>query len=283
MQDLFGGSSSSQSSVSQSGPVDVTPPEFKALRGPIADALRGFIGGPLPQGGGTFDPSTSSIYAAPITSQEAQYVAGLAPGADPLQTASQNYINKVLSGAFLPGGSQANPFLQATIQAAQRPTLQGLYDTLSRTLPGRFTANGQFIQPQGSSAFDTAAALATGRVSQTLGDIATNIAGGAYNTERQLQQGAVPLQQADVQSTISKLQASALPRLISQYGIDQGLKAFQDRIRTVLSAIQIAEGLPLTAIANQSTSASSGQSSESKGLIPGLSGAFGVLFPKGIG
>lgn len=95
---------------------------------------------------------------------------------------------------------QQNPFLQAAIEAAQRPTQQALEETLSRTLPGRFTQAGQFVQPQGSSAFDRAAALATRGASDSLADIATNMSYQAYdaNAQRQFEaQQATQAQQAE--------------------------------------------------------------------------------------
>lgn len=102
-------------------------------------------------------------------------------GVNPIQSAI-DYYSRVTGGEFLDTG---NPFLQSAIQAAQRPTLQGLEESLSRSLPGRFTAEGgQFVQPQGSSAFDRAAALATRGVSQSIADIATNMGFGAYESER---------------------------------------------------------------------------------------------------
>lgn len=81
------------------------------------------------------------------------------------------------TGAF---GGGANPFLQSAIEAAQRPTLQGLEETLSRTLPGRFTQAGHLIQPGGSSAFDRAAAIASRGATQELGDIATRMSYNAF-------------------------------------------------------------------------------------------------------
>lgn len=77
------------------------------------------------------------------------------------------------TGAF--GGANANPFAAAYIDQAQRQTMQNLEETLSRTLPGRFTQAGHIIQPQGSSAFDRAAAIASRGATQEMGDIATRI------------------------------------------------------------------------------------------------------------
>lgn len=75
------------------------------------------------------------------------------------------------TGAF--GGP--NPFSDAYINQAQRRTMENLEETLGRTLPGRFTQAGHIVQPQGSSAFDRAAAIASRGATQEMGDIATRI------------------------------------------------------------------------------------------------------------
>jgi hypothetical protein len=77
-----------------------------------------------------------------------------------------------------------NPYLARMIEAAQRPTIQALEETLSRTLPGRFTQAGQFVQPQGSSAFDRAAAIASRGAGDTMGDIAGRLSFDTYEAER---------------------------------------------------------------------------------------------------
>ncbi len=79
-------------------------------------------------------------------------------------------LNDTLAGKFLPGQAGSNPFLEAAIAAAQRPTEMALNDTLQRSLPGAFTAAGQRsvaacgrqmpISVPASTAFDMAAARA---------------------------------------------------------------------------------------------------------------------------
>ena len=228
-------------------------------------------------------------------------------------------------------GNVNNPLLQAYITAAQRPTLENLTETLTRDLPSRFTAAGQFVQPTGSSAFDRAAAIASRGAANAIGDIGTNIgyqgynldrtlqeqaineqqnrllsaatgtagnalsaaqgnqttalgagqsnlsailsalqgnqsAGleaqkanqGAYETERQLQQGGVQLNQQEVQNTIQNLQAQALPRLIQQYGLDQGLQQFNNQVNNLMTLLQTAGGVTHPVIGNQSSSSQFG-------------------------
>lgn len=262
MQELFGGSTSTQE------PKDVTPPELQQLRSPFASAISNLFNfNNIP----TYNPNatngTGAVPTAPITSNE-QTLLNTMMGQlnDPTRA---DLLQKTLSGYFLPGQEGSNPFLQATIEAAQRPTLQGLEETLSRALPGRFTQAGHFTNPQGSSAFDRAAAIATRGASQTLGDIATNIASGAYTSERGNQNEALKLQSQDVQTTINALQAQALPRLIQQYGIDQGMEQFKTRIQAVLQALQTASGTLVNV-------GQSGKSTSSNGIIPTLLNPFNI-------
>lgn len=254
---LFGGSE--ERSQQQSGPVDVTPPEIRDLRGAFSTTLQRLLG---QQGGDPLAgiPQFQGPLAAPMAGGENQLLQLLQQQAAGGQ--GQQLINQTLGGAFLPGQAGSNPFLQATIQAAQRPTLQGLEEVLSRTLPGRFTAAGQFVQPEGSSAFDRAAAIATRGAADALADIATNISFGAFESERGRQQEAIQLSQQEVATNIANLQAQALPRLIEQMGIEGGREEFARRLQTVLQALSVATGAPLQTVAQESSGSSEGRSSD---------------------
>jgi hypothetical protein len=278
-QQLFGGGSSeSQSSFA---PVDLTSPEMVALRKKFSETLQTLLGGGEPAQGvvsGTPGYSdTGQPLAAPIGANEQAMLDKLfAQGTDPT---SGDYLKKVISGAFLPGGAQQNPFLQAAIEAAQRPTLQGLEETLSRTLPGRFTQAGQFVQPEGSSAFDRAAAIATRGAGQTMADIATKLSAGAYETERTAQQQAIQLSQQEVQTTVANLNAQALPRLIQELGIERGIAEYNTRLDTILKALSVATGAPLTTIAQQGSSSSSAD--QYTGAVNSISKLISSIFPMG--
>jgi hypothetical protein len=248
----------------------MTPQEIVDLRKKFSDTLQKLLGGGQPAQevvlGTPGYSDTGQPLAAPIAGGEQQLLDKLlAQGND---TTTQDYLSRVIRGEFLPGGEQQNPFLRAAIEAAQRPTLEALEETLSRTLPGRFTSAGQFVQPKGSSAFDRAAAIATRGASQTMGDIAAKISAGAYDTERTAQQQAVQLSQQEVETTIANLNAQALPRLIQELGIERGIAEYNTRLQTVLQALSVATGAPLQTIAMQGTSAAEGTSTG--GLLPAL-------------
>lgn len=263
MKELFGGSESKSQATST--PVDMTPDAFKNLRDPFAQTLLSYL-----QGGGT--PQYTGPLNADMTQTEGDILSQLM-GQTGTGTNRNSYLQQVLSGNFLPGQDGSNPFLQAAIEAAQRPTLQGLEETLSRTLPGRFTLAGQQVQPQSSSAFDRAAAIATRGTADALADIATNMSYGAYESERGRQQEAVQLDQAEVDTTIKNLQAQALPRLIEELGIERGLALFQQNTQSILQILQTLAGVTAPTVANQQQSTS--QSESHKGI-------FGQLFPMGI-
>lgn len=263
LKSLFGGSDSKQKSV----PVDTTPRELRALRGPFVSTLTNLF----QTGGG---PEFQGPLVADLTPNEAAVLQQLMQSG----MGRQGLIEDTIAGRFLPGQEGANPFLQAAIEAAQRPTLQGLEEVLSRTLPGRFTQAGQFIQPQGSSAFDRAAAIASRGAADALADIATNMSFGAFESERNRQQQAIQLGQQEVDTMIKNLQAQGLPRLIEDLGIERGLQEFQRRSETLIKALAIAAGAPIATQGNVQTATASSQ----QGIIPGLSGALSAVAPRGV-
>lgn len=268
---LFGGSEQQVTSSSSSKPKDVTPPEIQGLRGPFAQAIAGLLGfGPSTnlEGIPSFSASTGNPMVAPMAAGEQDMLTRLLAEGQ----GRADLLNKTTSGHFLPGSPGANPFLDAAIRAAQRPTLEGLEETLGRVLPGRFTQGGQFTQPGGSSAFDRAAAIATRGAAQSMGDIATNLTFGVTEAERGRQQQAISLGQEEVKTTISNLQAQALPRMIQDLGIERAQAEFKNRIAALLQALATVTAAPLTTIAQESKSSSTGTASSTGGIIPGISG-----------
>jgi hypothetical protein len=197
---------------------------------------------------------------------------------------SSNYLQQLLSGSFLPGGAnasqlpnvsaqgtgydpstdpyaamglgqQTNPFLQAYTQAQQRTTMDQLTQALTRDLPGRFTAGGQFVQPQGSSAFDRAAALASTGAANAMGDIAANIGYNAYASDRGLQAQAINDQQnrllqsgtTNAQNDLAAQQSNqstALAQNTNERNLQQaGVGLDQAQVQTMIANLQ-AQALP---------------------------------------
>jgi len=262
LKNVFGGSKSESTSM----PIDMTPGQFRALRPQLASAFRDLFQGDAST---VFNlPQSEGPKVAPLSDVERAMLDRLANEGG----TRQSLIESTLQGNFLPGQAGANPFLEAAIRAAQRPTQQALEETLSRTLPGRFTQAGQFVQPQGSSAFDRAAAIATRGAADAMADIATNLSFAGYEAERNRQQQAISLSQGEVDTMISKLQAQGLPRMIEDLGIERGLQEFQTRMAAMVELLR-----NLTAATSPTLGTVSQSASESMtGIVP-------ALFPKGVG
>jgi hypothetical protein len=272
-QDIFGGSTTNQQSTST--PSNLNP--FTSSLGGATNTLGSTLAGGLPQYNGAL--------TAPITDNQTSLLnnlmtqnsqGGSAPG-------TNQYLQNVLSGNFMPGSSSGNPFLSASITAAQQPTINNLSQTLSRSLPGYFTANGQMLSPNnngqgGSSAFDTAAALATQSAATTMGNIASTISSNAYNTGVQQMTAAAGLSQQEIQSTISNLNAQALPQMIQNLGISNGLQLYQENLSGVLNLLSTLGGISKPIIGN--TTQSTGTTDQTNGILPDLTALFN---PKGGG
>lgn len=208
-------------------------------------------------------PTYQGPLTAPIGANESEILKLLqthANGTAPDSTATaglKEFLRRGLDG----NAATDNPFLQSYIQAAQRPTLQGLEETLTRDLPGRFTQAGQFVQPQGSSAFDRAAAIATRGAADANADIATKI---SYNQVNDAQNRGLDAAKAlpgvssqEVDTLIKNLQAQALPRLVQDQGIERGLGLFQTRLDALLKTLGITAGVTQPTIAQDQHSKSS--------------------------
>lgn len=239
-----------QESQSTSTPTDMTPQEYQALRPDIAGLIRNFIGG----GGGYGGP-----LVAGMTGGQMGAISNITNAAnDPTRTA---YLQSVLQGRFLPGQPGANPFLDSAIQAAQRPVLQGLEQTLGRVLPGRFALAGHMTNRAGqsggggggSSAFDRAAGETVQGVARTLGDISSTMSSQQYGAERTLQNQAAALSQQEIQGLNTALQAESLPQMIADLGVQRGIAQFNERMKSLIQALSLI-AQPNIANASQSTS-----------------------------
>jgi hypothetical protein len=300
---------------------DMTPSQFTGMRGDIAGGLQGLIGS---GGGAQFNqPFTAGVTGN--ENQLLQQIMGQATQGGPNLGASQDLLGQILSGqqmgtgpAFMgtPGGvaqGEMNPFLQQAIEAAQRPLVENFQDIVAPALRAQFTQAGQQIAGQGSSPFHMAAARAQSGLANAMGDIGANMAfqdfaqrqalgsqefqqlrglqSQEHQQDRSRQLDAVAqsqgVERAQFEQLLAGLEAQALPRLVEQYGIDQGLEEFRRREQQLLAALQMAGGLaaptPVTDSVSQGTSfgqqtaTSSGSSSgvgATEGIIPGAINSF---------
>lgn len=270
IQSLFGGSTSTTQSTST--PQNFTNPALSGLAPQLSGSLSKLMsdwgmGGPQysgPTQASTTPNANNLLNSKTLTN----------PGAS-----ANSWIDSVLAGNYMPGGSQGNPFLNAAIKGANTATNEQLATTLGTTLPGRFTAAGQFIQPNtsgngGSSAFDTAAALATQSAANADAATAANIENNAYNAGTQQQTAAAGLEPGMVQSAVNALQAQALPTMLQQNGITNGIQLFQTSIQSLLQLLQSVGAIQNPVLANNSQSTGS-TTNYGKGI-------FADLFPGGL-
>lgn len=269
---IFGGSEQTQQSSST--PQNMNP--FTTSLGPEVNSLAASLSNGIPQ----YTGPTS----APASDNENSLLGNLMTqnGQGGGAAGTNNYLSGVLNGNYLPtmgpnGEVTGNPFLSGAITAAQRTTMDNLTQTLGRTLPGYFTANGHMISPNnngqgGSSAFDTAAAVATQGAANAMGDIASTMGSNAYGQERTNQQQAAQLSQSEVTNTINTLQAESLPRMIQQLGIQNGMSLYQTNVSGLLQLLQTLGGIAQPVVANAGQSTGSGSSTP--GALAGITNFF---------
>jgi hypothetical protein len=120
-------------------------------------------GGPQQYGGSTVVPF------APQTEKALAGIEQRATNGSPLTEAGQGYVQDTLNGKYL---DQQNPYLQATFDKAAQAT--------QASLEGQYAGTGRNVQASIPQRTDM------------LTSLATQIYGGAYDAERNRQQGALP-------------------------------------------------------------------------------------------
>lgn len=314
--------------------VDTIPSAFERLQNPVSNTVQNLIntGGPAGPSGPLVAPQTdaeraltgelitrastpgagataardyfTSQIANPQGGRTAEETAALSrvmgAGIDPAVAAAGNDLaRRILSGEFL--SPESNPYLRASIESAQRPLIDQFREVALPRLQGEFARAGQFSQPNGSSPFDRAAALATTGLTGQLGDIATRLTAANYDAERARQleafrtvdqaasneagraRGAFDaassagaegraraeraastlpaLDEQEVNGLLQALQAAALPRLIQDQGIERGLQIYRERVAALLDALRLGGSL----------------ASPRPAVLPGTEGSPGLL------
>lgn len=267
MEDLFGGGK--QSAVSN--PKDLTPVEYKGLRGPFAQFLTQYLG--TGQGGGLTPPSVQGPLAAPVSGQTTGLIdqmVNAAGGGGPLETAMINQLMGTITG----NAANTNPFLNDMIAAAQNPIRRAFEQDVVPQLLSRFTGSGQQVQGEGSSAFANAAGRAGTDYLQVLKDAGVQLSGASFEAERQRQmqatEQAAGIGRDQMQRFQTALEASLLPQLVADLGIERGMTEYNARLNALLQAMQIAGGLTQATPAQQSVS----KGTSSGGVVPAIAGLF---------
>ena len=119
-----------------------------------------------------FDPASSmGQYAAEQRAMQGS----------PLLRDAQGEMRKTLAGDYL--SPESNPFLSGMYDAASRGVTRNFMQSVMPTLNSRF-AMGRTQQDAGQNAQTGAVGRAQGQLATSLGDMASNIYGGAYGAER---------------------------------------------------------------------------------------------------
>lgn len=269
IQKLFGGE------TSKSAPVDATPEWLKAFNNQLSGAFNSVF-----QNKG--DPYTGPQFEG-VGANEQNVLDWLAGGQGGQDSTRADLLNSIMKGDWMPGGQQANPFLQQAIADAQRTTNNGLADALGKTLPGKFTQAGHFLTTGnntqgggGSSPFDAAAATAFRGAADANASIATQMSNNAWNQGQQQMTQASQISQQEVEAATKKLTALGLPREIQGSNVNLALQTWQANLNAYMQALSAATGV------GQNVKIAQNQESQSTGgIVPGVAKAFSAAFPKG--
>lgn len=225
---------------SSSTPRDMTPEAFKQLQPFVAGQVRNLSGG---------GPAYQGPFAAGMGGAERAAFRNVQNMAfnSPVSAATDAELAKTIGGGYLTPDS--NPFMQGMMDAAVRPIMTQFREgeEMDRAL---FTRSGQKIQH--SSPFSTARAKAVEGTASAIGDATSRVANQAYQQERQNQLHAMTTASARFQNSLQALQASALPRMIEEMGIERGMAEFNRRMEMIRDVLAIGAQVSQPVIANES-------------------------------
>lgn len=267
----MGGGRSGQSSQTQG--FDLTPGEFEDLRGPLRD----FFLGVLPDIPGAFsftDPRLQEggldRLRAPLSGAELLNIDRLQQQAEGLsenEQLSNELLTRRLRGDFL------DPAENDALRDVIRFTTGNINEQFNQQdLEARslFARAGQSL-PESSPFAQAQAQSNVGRVN-AIGEQTANLLFGNLQAERGRQTEAVEQVRANSRGVFERsqaaLQATALPRLVDQLGIDRGLQEFQARLAALSSALGVGAGL---AAPTPSQSGSSSGFAKNSGILSGSS------------
>lgn len=148
----------------------VTKTEPPSYQLPYLQEGLGYARGLFAEGGPQQYSGNTVVPFAPQTEQALQGIQNRATQGSPLTRAGQGYATDTLSGKYLDPSS--NPYLDATFNKAAQST--------QASLEGQFAGTGRNV------------AASLPQRTDMLSGLATSIYGGAYDAERNRQQGVLP-------------------------------------------------------------------------------------------
>lgn len=295
---IGGGSSGSSigSSFFNATPTNLQLPDYTGLAPGVASGVSSVFGPNAAQGsdlgsafglnplvaGGSATNSPANPLVAGVT-QPQNLLLNQVQGAanNPLLNSAASQIGTILNPNY-PASLATSPQTTQAIGGAVQPILNAFKQTTLPQLSGQFTASGQRTGPQGSSAFDNAAVNSQNNVLAQTGAASTGITNAAYQSGLAQQFQAIgqagALSTTELNNLINSLQASALPQLTQQYGINQGLQLYQQQLQSILTALGLGGQISQPAIAYNQTGGSQSQSqNQSSTGLAGLASGFGAL------
>lgn len=186
-----------------------------------------FIG--TPYAGDTVAPDSQYTTEA-LNSEIARARAGT-----PYLGTADNYMQDILSGKYL--SPDSNPWLKSTYDQAAKSVTDNYNNVVNPGIDSHASMNGRY----GSGAYAQARNTSDTTLGHDLNDLATNIYGNAYNTERQLQTGAI--------TAIPQMQASDYYDANQLAGVgDYYTNLGQQKLDAQINQYNQKEQLPLTTL-----------------------------------
>jgi hypothetical protein len=188
-------------------------------------------------------------------------------------------VSATQSGAYL--SPQSNPYLEATFNAASAPVVQQFRNATEPAIQAEFAHAGSF----GGSAQRQAEGIAQKNLGETLQNLATNIYGGNYESERQnqiRQQGLLPgLLQASFAPAAELMDIGTIQQQFGQQGLNTALRNAENRFNFPLELLgQLGAAIP-TAVGGAYQSRQTGPNPNAidpiSGGLAGLLGLGGLL------
>jgi hypothetical protein len=180
------------------------------------------------------------------------------------QQALQESLSQSLPSQFAAAGQNVAPGTSSAFDRAAAIATRGSADALGDIATNINYNNMNNAQTRSATALgqNSAQNAAAGLQTQNLGVNTQQNAQQNAQTAAQLQQAGATansgIQAQDVNTAINNLQAQALPRLISDQGIQNGMSAFNNNVNSILAGLGIGAGVTRPVIGNSSSGSSAG-------------------------
>lgn len=278
---LLGGSSGGSSGASTtSGPPSWAVPYFQNY----LNRAQTLSNQPYQQYGGQ-----TLAGMTPYQQQGLSMTAQRAQNGSPINQAAGQELTNTLTGGYLNSG---NPYMDALVDKSQGDVIRGYQQSVIPQLDMIAARSGSF----GNTGVDQQSLNAQRQLVSQLGDISTQIRGGAYENERNRMQGAVgmapTIANQDYVDANSLLNAGAYQQQQSQAQLDDARARFEEQRNGPLQQLGILGQSLGNANYGQTSKTDPGKGGTSGMISGGLGGAaagasiggpYGALIGGGLG